>query len=400
MLFIKFLRPLLKRGTLTVIDHRGQKHVAGDGSMPSVVARFHDPALGSKLFVNPALYAGEAYMNQTLTMEEGDLYALLDLVLAALGSAHGNWLARSIQTLEHIGNLVRNYNPVARSARNVAHHYNLSIDLYRRFLDSDLQYSCAYFNSANDTLEQAQRQKLDHLAAKLALKPGQRVLDIGCGWGGLALHFWKNYGVEVMGISLSEEQIKIALTRAQAAGAGDAVTFKLQDYRHTQGSFDRIVSVGMFEHVGILHYGEYFDAIRDLLQPDGVALMHTIGRSNGPGITDGFTYKYIFPGGYSPALSEFVPQVERSGLYITDVEVLRLHYALTLREWRRRFLAQCAEIEKVYDARFCRMWEFFLAASEAGFRHAFLVNFQVQLTRRLTTLPMTRNYMYEDAPRT
>lgn len=394
MLFVRFLHPLMKSGTLTIIDHRGCTHVAGTGGLPAVTVRFHDRRLGTKLFIDPALHAGEAYMNGTLTIEDGDIYALLDLVLAAIGGASRHWLARTLKSVERLANLVRTYNPIARSSQNVAHHYDLSGELYRRFLDADMQYSCAYFRTPDDSLELAQRQKLDHIAAKLCLQPGQRVLDIGCGWGGLALHLWKNYGVSVTGISLAKEQIKVANERLQAAGAAGAVEFRLQDYRDVQGTFDRIVSVGMFEHVGLLQYRAYFDTVRRLLTPDGIALIHTIGRSDGPGMTDGFTHKYIFPGGYSPALSEIVPHIERAGLYMTDIEVLRLHYARTLCEWRRRFLTNRAEIEALYDARFCRMWEFFLASAEAGFRHAFLVNFQIQLSPRLETVPLTRDYLY------
>jgi cyclopropane-fatty-acyl-phospholipid synthase len=395
MLFVKFLRPLLKSGTLTVIDHKGRRHVAGDGSAPRIAVRFHDPALGRKLFIDPALHAGEAYMNGTLTIEDGgDLYGLLDLVLAAIGTASRHWVARSMKSVERITNIVRTYNPLARASRNVAHHYDLSTALYRCFLDADMQYSCAYFRSADDSLEEAQRNKLDHLAVKLRLTPGMHVLDIGCGWGGLALHFWRAYGVGVTGVSLSQEQLRVANERVRAAGAEGAIELRYQDFRQITGTYDRIVSVGMFEHVGLGNYRRYFEAIHKLLKPEGIALVHTIGRADGPGMTDGFTHKYIFPGGYSPALSEIVPSIERAGLYITDIEVLRLHYARTLREWRQRFMAARAEMEALYDARFCRMWEFFLAASEAGFRHAFLVNFQIQLTPGLETLPPTRDYMY------
>jgi cyclopropane-fatty-acyl-phospholipid synthase len=278
------------------------------------------------------------------------------------------------------------------SRRNVAHHYDLSHDLYRRFLDSDLQYSCAYFRTSGDTLEEAQVAKKAHIAAKLGVRPGDKVLDIGCGWGGLGLTLG-GLGAEVLGITLSQEQLAVARQRAAASGMDRHVDFQLRDYRDVQGQFDRIVSVGMFEHVGIPNYQAYFDTVARLLSDDGVALVHSIGRRTPPGITQPFIAKYIFPGGYIPALSEVLPAIERAGLWVTDVEILRLHYAETLREWRRRFEAQRAEIAALYDERFCRMWEFYLVSSEAGFRWFGMMNFQIQLTRKVDALPFTRDYM-------
>ena len=394
MLFARFLRPLMKSGTLIIFDHDGQRYDVGDGTPPQVTVRFHDPSLGRKLFLNPALFAGEAYMDGTLTVEDGDVYAMLDLVLANLGAHHGHWLARSLRSVERLVDLLRTYNPASASRRNVAHHYDLSAGLYERFLDADRHYSMAYFRDTGDTLEAAQQQKLDHIASKMCLKPGMRVLDIGCGWGGLALHLQRKFNVKVVGISLSEEQLNVARARAQSAGVGSAVEFRMQDYREVHEVFDRIVSVGMFEHVGTPHYHRFFRTIHQCLTVDGVALLHTIGRSDGPNATDAWTHKYIFPGGHSPALSEVVPHIERSGFYITDIEVLRLHYAFTLREWRRRFLKHRTDIEKLYDVRFCRMWEFFLASAEASFRHAFHVNFQIQLSKKLDVVPLTRDYIY------
>jgi cyclopropane-fatty-acyl-phospholipid synthase len=396
MLFARFLRPLMKRGTLVIIDHTGARHVIGNGA-PTVTAHFHDPKLGTRLFINPALYAGEAYMNGGLTVEGADIFALLDLIMANIGRVHGHWLARTLKSVERFGSLLKTYNPAARSRRNVAHHYDLSPFLYERFLDRDQQYSMAYFADPNEPLEIAQERKIDHIATKLLLKPGQHVLDIGCGWGGLAHRLNRRYGVQVTGISLSEEQLKVARARAAQAGVAKDVTFLMQDYRDTKGQFDRIVSVGMFEHVGLPHYGRFFSVMKRLLAPDGVALLHTIGRADGPGATDAWTDKYIFPGGYAPAMSEVVPHIERAGFYIADVEILRMHYAWTLHEWRRRFLAHRAEIAKVYDERFCRMWEFFLASAESGFRNAFHVNFQFQLCTRLDAVPFTRDYMYRSA---
>lgn len=397
MLFVRFLRPLMKQGTLTIIDHTGRAHVAGNGSEPHVRVRFKDPRLGTKLFLNPALHAGEGYMNGTLVVENADLYDMLALVMSNLAGFHGHWLARSMKSVERLASLIRTYNPIGRSRQNVAHHYDLSTELYRGFLDPEMQYSMAYFRTPDDTLEQAQIQKLSHIATKLQLSPGQTVLDIGCGWGGLALYLHRTCGVRVVGISLSKRQLEVANARAEAAGVGDAVTYRFQDYRHVEETFDRVVSVGMFEHVGLPHYRRFFEVVRDCLKPDGIALLHTIGRTDGPGATDAWTSKYIFPGGYSPALSEVVPHIERAGLIMTDIEILRLHYASTLKEWRRRFMAMRDDIEKLYDARFCRMWEFFLSSAEAAFHYGAHVNFHIQMSKSLTAVPLTRDYMYQPA---
>lgn len=396
MLFARFLKPLMKRGTLTIIDHAGRSHVVGTGGEPKITATFHDPNLGTKLFINPALYAGEGYMDGTLTIEDGDLFELLDLVMSNIGATHGHWAARTLKSIERFGGLLRTYNPISRAANNVAHHYDLSATLYERFLDEDMQYSMAYYRSPDDTLEQAQRQKVDHIARKLRLEPGMTVLDVGCGWGGLGLGLHQRYGVNVTGISLSEEQLKVARRRADEAGVSDNVQFLYKDYREVEGPFDRIVSVGMFEHVGLPMYRTFFKTMRQLMVDDGIAVLHTIGRADGPGASDSWTLKYIFPGGYAPALSEIVPHVEKAGFYITDVETLRLHYAYTLREWRRRFMEHRDEMEKIYDARFCRMWEFFLASAESSFHNAFHVNFHIQMSPKLETVPLTRDYMYAD----
>ncbi len=393
MLFARFLKPLMKNGTLVIVDHKGARHAVGAGA-PTVTVHFHDKRLGTRLALHPALYAGEAYMDGTLTVEGGDIFAMLDLIMANLGAAHHHWALRMGRSVERLVTLFNTYNPVAVSRRNVAHHYDLSGQLYETFLDADLQYSMAYFRDPHMSLDDAQEAKIDHIARKLLLEPGMRVLDIGCGWGGLALRLHHRYGARVTGISLSENQIAVAKRRAAASGA--AVEFRLQDYRHVAETFDRVVSVGMFEHVGIPHYRRFFDTVRDRLSPDGVALIHTIGRSDGPGATDSWTQKYIFPGGYAPAMSEVVPHMERAGFFITDVEVLRLHYAKTLREWRRRFMAARPKMEKLYDARFCRMWEFFLASAESAFYNTFHVNFQFQLSKRLEAVPITRDYMYSN----
>jgi cyclopropane-fatty-acyl-phospholipid synthase len=288
------------------------------------------------------------------------------------------------------------YNPASRSKAHVAHHYDLSSRLYDLFLDKDRQYSCAYFNDPGDTLEEAQIAKKRHIAAKLYLaEQDLSVLDIGCGWGGLALDIARDTGAKVKGVTLSEEQIAVARDRAKKAGLAERCRFDLIDYRLIEGQFDRVVSVGMFEHVGVPYYDAFFAKVRDLMKDDGVALLHTIGRSDGPGATNPWIAKYIFPGGYTPSLSEILPAIEKSGLMVADVEILRLHYAETLKEWRRRFNANRAEISRIYDERFCRMWEFYLAGSEMGFRREGLVNFQIQLVKRVETLPITRDYMYD-----
>ena len=283
---------------------------------------------------------------------------------------------------------------MAQARRNVAHHYDLSAELYDLFLDADRQYSCAYFTDPAQDLETAQLRKKQHIAAKLLLKPGLRVLDIGCGWGGLGIYLAQQLGAEVTGITLSTEQLAIANARVAAAGLDDRAHFHLRDYRHETGSFDRIVSVGMFEHVGVNHYGEFFSTLRKCLADDGVALLHTIGRRDSPGSTNPWLQKYIFPGGYSPSLSELSAAIERSGLWISDIEVLRLHYADTLRHWRLRFEANRARVAALYDERFCRMWEFYLVTSEVSFRHLDNVVFQVQLAKRRDAVPQTRDYQF------
>ncbi|MGH6886480.1 MAG: class I SAM-dependent methyltransferase, partial [Geminicoccales bacterium] len=287
------------------------------------------------------------------------------------------------------------YNPVPRARANAAHHYDLSDALYDLFLDADRQYSCAYFTHPHDDLAQAQADKKRHIAAKLLLRPGHRVLDIGSGWGGLGLYLAGAGAGEVVGITLAEEQLKVSRARAEQAGLADRVRFELRDYRDQAGRFDRIVSVGMFEHVGLQHYPAFFRKIRELLVEDGVALVHAIGRMHGPGATNAWIRKYIFPGGYAPALSEVLPAVERLGLWVTDIEILRLHYAKTLRAWRRRFMANRDRVAQVYDERFCRMWEFYLIGSELAFRRMGHMVFQIQLAKRQDAVPLTRDYIVD-----
>jgi cyclopropane-fatty-acyl-phospholipid synthase len=351
------------------------------------------------LALNPDLKLGELYMDGRLTIEDGDAADLLALLMRNLSLSRPTGLHRATRILRNVTRKIAQFNPASRARKNVAHHYDLSGELYARFLDRDRQYSCAYFPRGDESLDEAQIAKKRHIAAKLLLdKPGLKVLDIGCGWGGLALDLARDAGANVLGVTLSEEQIAVARER-EGARLADNCRFELVDYRALTGTYDRIVSVGMFEHVGAPHYLRFFKKVRQLLADDGVMLLHTIGRLDGPGSTNAWIAKYIFPGGYVPSLSEMTRAVEKSGLLITDIEVLRMHYAKTLVEWRRRFNAQRAEIAKIYDERFCRMWDFYLAGAEMAFRHDNQVVFQVQLAKRQDALPLTRDYML-DAERT
>jgi cyclopropane-fatty-acyl-phospholipid synthase len=395
MLLAHLLGHLITVGTLRVIDANGQTYAFSGAPGPEVTIRLHDPRLNRRLFFNPRLYAGEAYMDGTLTVEGGTIYDFLDLVSWNMERAPRHPFRPFYAGFGKFLRGLQQYNPIHRSRANVAHHYDLSERLYELFLDADRQYSCAYFIDSSDDLETAQLNKKRHLAAKLLLKPGQHVLDIGSGWGGLALYLARECGVEVTGLTLSTEQHKLATQRAAAAGLSDRVRFQLKDYREETGTYDRIVSVGMFEHVGIVQFRTFFDKIEGLLAEDGVAVLHAIGRGDGPGVTNPWIRKYIFPGGYSPALSEVLPTVEKSGLWVTDIEILRLHYAETLRAWQRRFQANREEIRKLYDERFCRMWEFYLAGAEVTFRrHEYMV-WQMQLSRTIEAVPLTRDYIVD-----
>jgi cyclopropane-fatty-acyl-phospholipid synthase len=397
MLLGAVFRKLIRTGSLTVINHRGVSQHFGEAPGPhTVVIRLTRPSTEWRIALNPKLAVGECYMDGELIVEQGSIYDFLAVVVSNLG-VHGTIPFSGVQRAwERAMRLWYQFNPEAAASRRVRHHYDLDGRLYDLFLDTDKQYSCAYFATPDATLEQAQLAKKRHIAAKLALQPGMTVLEIGCGWGGLALYLAETCGVEVLGITLSHEQHAIATRRAQERGLSDRVKFEIVDYRRMAGrTFDRIVSVGMFEHVGVPHYREYFAGIESLLKDDGVALVHSIGRSDGPGVTPAFIRKYIFPGGYIPALSEVMPVVEQSGLWVTDMEILRLHYAETLKHWRARFMAQWDKARALYDERFCRMWEFYLAASEIAFRLWGQMVFQAQLAKRVDTLPITRDYMLE-----
>jgi cyclopropane-fatty-acyl-phospholipid synthase len=389
------LRRMITVGRLTVVWPDGSQTVYEGKDGPSAALRLRDERTVRRLISNPSLAAGEAYMSGSLSVENGGIYDLLDVLLLNLQSNPlSHPVLRLREILAAIGRRVVQYNPAGRSRRNVAHHYDLNGRLYSLFLDRDRQYSCAYFPRGDETLEEAQAAKKRHIAAKLCLdRPGLRVLDIGCGWGGMALTLARDFGAKVTGITLSQEQLAEARARAAAEGLEDRVQFELLDYRSVTETFDRIVSVGMFEHVGIGHYRTFFDTVARRLKPDGVALIHAIGRSDGPGSTNAWLRKYIFPGGYSPALSEVLPAVERSGLMATDIEILRLHYAETLRHWRRRFAANGDAIAALYDEAFCRMFEFYLAASEITFRRRGHMVWQLQLTHAHGAVPLTRDYI-------
>jgi cyclopropane-fatty-acyl-phospholipid synthase len=396
MLLASVLSRFIRIGRLSVIDAAGRRHLFEGSAGPSATVRLHDRALHWKLLVKPRLFVPEAWVEGTLTVEHGSsLYDFIDVLVANEASqadALPLWLGQAA------GRLVRRlhqYNPVPRARRNVAHHYDLSDQLYELFLDRDRQYSCAYFHSPEEALEVAQENKKRHVAAKLLLRPGLRVLDIGSGWGGLALYLAAECGADVTGLTLSREQHNVATRRAAAAGLGERVRFHLRDYREETGRYDRIVSVGMFEHVGVNQYPTYFRRLSELLAPDGVVLLHSIGRMDGPGTTNPWMRKYIFPGGYAPALSEVVPEAERARLWITDIEVLRLHYAETLRAWRGRFEQNRERIRELYDERFCRMWEMYLVGAELAFRRDGHIVFQMQLAKAVDTVPLTRDYMVE-----
>jgi cyclopropane-fatty-acyl-phospholipid synthase len=390
--FENFLKRLFRTGSLEVRLPRGRVLELGEGGEPAVIVRVTDNLTLARIMAAPSLGVGEAYMDGRLVLERGSIRDLLDL--ATRNGADARTMKRPGPLRRGWASLVREHNARHTARRNVSHHYDLSVELYRAFLDPDLQYSCAYFEHEGMSLEEAQSAKKRHIIAKLDLTEGQRVLDIGCGWGGLALSLAKA-GACVDGITLSAEQLATATARAEAAGLAGRAHFSLTDYRDVQGRYDRIVSVGMFEHVGRPNYQAYFDAVAGLLTDDGVALIHSIGRRGPASTTDKFTAKYIFPGGYIPSLSEVLPAIERAGLWITDIEILRLHYAQTLRCWYERFTARREEMAALYDERFCRMWEFYLAGAEMGFRYGSHMNFQLQLTRRVDALPLTRDYMAE-----
>ena len=393
-----FLRRFIRHGSLKVTTATGGTYAFGDGSGPAVAVRFTSAKAQRSVLFNPQLRLGEAYMDGTFVVDQGSIADLLAILLRQDHIAPPRW-ALPLQLGRYLFRRVQQFNPRSRSRRNVAHHYDLDGRLYRLFLDADQQYSCAYFEAPDQSLDDAQLAKKRHLAAKLKVEAGAKVLDIGCGWGGLALYLAEIAGARVTGITLSQEQFARAQQRAIERGRSQDAMFRLEDYRDVAGPFDRIVSVGMFEHVGVGHYDTFFRKCAKILGQDGVFLLHTIGRSGSPSVTNAWIAKYIFPGGYIPALSEVLPAIQRARLVVTDVEILQFHYAETLKAWRERFLAHREEVERLYDARFVRMWEFYLASSEMAFRESDMVVFQIQMAKRKGVVPQTRDYIGREETR-
>ena len=393
------LERFIRAGNLRVTTAGGSTFTLGDGTGTPVAIRFTTRAAERGVLIDPEAKFGEAYMDGTVVVEQGSIAEVLAVVLDQCVGGKPPFWARTQWLIRYLHRRLQQFNPPPRARRNVAHHYDLDGQLYALFLDADRQYSCAYFETPDQSLDDAQLAKKRHLAAKLLIAPGQRVLDIGSGWGGLALYLAETAGGRVTGITLSQEQLALARVRAAERGLSGTAEFRLQDYRDVPDKFDRVVSVGMFEHVGVGFYEAFFRKCAALMEEDGVMVLHSIGRSEGPNVTNPWIAKYIFPGGYIPALSEVLPAIERAGLLTTDIEILRLHYAETLKAWRERFLAHREAVEKLYDARFVRMWEFYLAASEMAFREQAMMVFQVQLTKRQGVVPITRDYIARETQR-
>ncbi len=395
-LFGLVFRNLIRTGTLRITDADGTRHIfAGRVPGPSIGITLLDPKLHWRIFLDGEMAVGEGYMNGALTIDDGA--SLIDFLHVIYGNFINAPRHGAFGAVLEAQRMIRRWvsrNPLASSKRNVAHHYDLKDELFDLFLDADKQYSCAYFASPTDTLEQAQINKKRHIGKKLLIKPGMKVLDIGSGWGGMALTLAKDFGADVTGITLSEHQLAISQRRAAEAGLSDRCRFILRDYRNEEGRFDRVVSVGMYEHVGLRHGQAFFRKVSKLLADDGVALIHTIAKFRDPGPIPTWTSKYVFPGAYVPTLSEITPAIEKSGLYFSDIETLRIHYAETLRHWRERLYAHKNDVEKMYDARFFRMWDFYLTGSEVAFRQGELMITQIQIEKRLGTVPLTRSYLH------
>jgi cyclopropane-fatty-acyl-phospholipid synthase len=392
-----FLSEFIRRGAMTFITARGDKFTCGDGTGEPVCVRFLTTDAERRVLLNPELGLGEVYMEGSFVVEEGSIADAL-AILMDQPEILPRW-AKLQWWLRYLVRHVRQFNPRSRSKNNVARHYDLDGRLYSLFLDPDKQYSCGYFETPDATLDDAQLAKKRHLAAKLLIRRGDRVLDIGSGWGGLSLYLAEMTRADVTGVTLSTEQLQLSNARAAERNLTRSAKFLLEDYRDVTGPFERIVSVGMFEHVGVDFYETYFRRCAELLTEDGVMMLHSIGRSEGPDATNPWIAKYIFPGGYIPALSEVIPAIERAGLLVCDIEILRLHYAETLKAWRERFMARREEAVQLYDERFARMWEFYLACSEMSFRKQNMMNFQIQLTKRQGVVPMTRDYIFREEAR-
>ena len=400
----KMLRKLVREGELVVTDHDGKVYRYGSPSaeFASVAARLTDRRAAFDIATNPRLGAGEAYMEGRIEFQQGEIRDLIRIIIGnARRNKDGALKPKGVlrQALNHVAGRLDQINWRTRSRRNAEHTYNLTRRLYELFLDEDRQYTCAYYLDPSDSLEQAQLDKKAHLAAKLNLKPGMKVLDIGCGWGGLALYLHRHYDVDVLGVALAPDQIEFSRERAAAAGVSDRVKFELTDYRDVEGPFDRIISVGLIEHLGTPHYPGFYAKCHELLADDGVMVSHCCGRMGVPGVTDPWTRKYIFPGGYIPALSELVSEAAKHKFIVSDVEALRYHYAYTLHEWYNRTNAAREEIVALYDERFFRMWQFYLAGSEAAFRFGGLVNWQLQYLKQRDAVPITRDYLFEEEKR-
>ena len=396
MQLVKFLNKLFKKDGFILIDAHLKRYVVGSPkNKKPIVVKILDKKLHYKLLIRPDLYFGEAYSDGSIVIENGSLTDFLDIALMNLGRREFNFFTKLINKLSGSYRYLTNFNFIKKSKMNVAHHYDLSDSLYSLFLDSKKQYSCGYFENDNDTLEVAQNNKIQHIIRKLNISPNQKVLDIGCGWGSLAIDIAKSTGCEVTGITLSENQFNYCIKKSKEQNLENQVTFKLLDYRQLDEKFDRIVSVGMFEHLGRKFYKKFFKQIDKLLYDDGVSLIHTIGSVNAPRDPHPWITKYIFPGGYTPSLSEVVIPIEKANLIISDIEVLKLHYSHTLRYWKENCIKNKEQIIKMYDVRFFRMWEFYLASCESAFKWGDQVVYQLQLTKNYTSTPNTRNYIYK-----
>ena len=396
MKLLNFLRRLIKDDGFELLDANNKSYIIGKPKKEKPIRlKILDKSLHWKLLINPDLYLGEGYMNGSIVIENGSLTEFLDIAIKNIGRDPTNKITNILSRFRRVYRYITNFNLIGKSKANVAHHYDISEKFYDLFLDEKRQYSCAYFKNENNTLEEAQQDKIDHIIKKLDLKKNQRVLDIGSGWGTLALDIAQKSKCEVLGITLSENQLNYSKKKAKELNLENQVEFRLLDYRHLDEKFDRIVSVGMFEHVGRKFYKTFFNSVSKLLKEDGVALIHTIGSINPPRDPQPWITKYIFPGGYTPSLSEISYPIERSGLVVSDIEVLRMHYAHTLRHWKERFLNKKTQVLEMFDERFLRMWEFYLASCEMAFKWGDQVVFQLQLSKKLSSTPNTRDYIYQ-----
>jgi|TARA_B100001079_G_scaffold183176_1_gene157645 cyclopropane-fatty-acyl-phospholipid synthase len=395
MYLVNFLNRLIKEDGFELMDSNSKSYIIGNPKKENPIKfKLLDKKLNWKLLINPDLYLGEGYMDGSIVFENGTLTEFLDIVLKNIGREPTNLMTNYLGKFRRVYRYITNFNLIGKSKKNVAHHYDISNKFYDLFLDDKRQYSCAYFKNEDDTLEVAQNNKIDHIIKKLNLKSNHKVLDIGCGWGTLALEIAKKTQCEVVGITLSENQLEYAQQKSKKMNLENQVDFRLVDYRELKEKFDRVVSVGMFEHVGRKFYNKYFNKVFDFLNDDGVALIHTIGSINPPRGPQPWITKYIFPGGYTPSLSEISLPIEKSGLIISDVEVLRTHYAYTLRNWKDRFTSKKEQVLEMFDEKFFRMWEFYLVGCEMTFKWSDQVVFQFQLTKNFKSTPITRDYIY------